>query len=297
MKRYTIKDLRADFPTERACLEAIVAHQYPGGVHCPVCNRITKHHYMNKRRSISCQGCGHHVHPTADTIFHKTRTPLTTWFEVIYLMAQTRGGISAKAIERQTGVTYKTAWRMCRMIRTRLFPDPGVSLSGTVEVDEAYHGGKKRRYSPKAPIPKKVPVVAAVERGGGVSAKVIPHVRTPVLHEFITTRVGYGARVITDELSAYKCVARSGYRHRTINHSTGIFVLGDVHTNTVEGFWSLVKCGIRGVYRHVSPEYLQEYLDEYTFRFTHRKCETPMFRLTLRRLALPVDTLDSGVVY
>ncbi len=119
MQKYTIKDFLADFPTDEACLEWLAHYRWPNGIFCKNCGAITKHHLMTTRRSYSCQECGHHVHPTADTIFHKSTTPLTLWFYAIYLMARTRGEISAKQVERELGVTYKTAWRMCKLIRER----------------------------------------------------------------------------------------------------------------------------------------------------------------------------------
>jgi len=123
MDRYTIQDLQRDFPNDAACLEWLKNYRWPDGIQCNGCGKITTHHLMKTRRSYSCQECGHHVHPTAGTVFHKSRTPLTLWFHAIYLMAQTRGGISAKPVEPETGVTYKTAWRMCRLIRSRLDED------------------------------------------------------------------------------------------------------------------------------------------------------------------------------
>ena len=120
MKKYTLIQFMHDFPNDSACLEWLRDYRYPNGIYCKNCGKITKHHLMKSRRSFSCQNCGHHVHPTAGTIFHKSTTPLVTWFYTIYLMAQTRGYISAKQIQRKTGVTYKTAWRMCYLIRKKL---------------------------------------------------------------------------------------------------------------------------------------------------------------------------------
>ena len=136
MERYTLKDFEREFPDD-ACLEWLKNYLYPDGIFCDTCNRITKHHKVASRRSYSCDYCGHHVHPTADTIYHKSSTPLRLWFYAIYLMASTRCGISAKQLERELGVTYKTAWRMFKQIRSMLSEnaDP---LTGKVEVDEIY---------------------------------------------------------------------------------------------------------------------------------------------------------------
>src|SRR5574337_1034275 len=125
MKRYTISDFRQQFPDDAACLDWLRGYLYPDGITCPKCQRVTKHHRVASRRSYSCQECGHHVHPTAGTIYHKSPTPLTSWFYAIYLMASTRCGISAKQLERQLGVTYKTAWRMFKQIRSMMTDYPG----------------------------------------------------------------------------------------------------------------------------------------------------------------------------
>lgn len=135
--RYTIKDLQNDFPDDAACLEWLVNYLYPGGINCKLCKKITPHHAMKTRKSYSCEICGHHVHPKSGTIFEASSTPLTLWFYVIYLMTATRAGISAKQLERELGVTYKTAWRMFHQIR-KMMGDDGKPLSGEIEVDEAY---------------------------------------------------------------------------------------------------------------------------------------------------------------
>lgn len=138
MQKYTLQDFQSDFPDHKACLDWLFYYRYPNGITCSSCGTVNaKHHYIVSRKSYSCQECGHHVHPTAGTIFHKSSTSLTLWFYAIYLMAQTHTGISAKQLERELGVTYKTAWRMFKLIRSRL--DEGdASFSGAdrdVEVD------------------------------------------------------------------------------------------------------------------------------------------------------------------
>ncbi len=120
MLPYTMKDFQKQFPDDATCLEWLKNRLYPDGIFCDACQTVTKHHRVKSRPSYSCDHCGHHVHPTADTIFHKSPTPLTTWFYAVYLMASTRCGISAKQIQRETGVTYKTAWRMFKQIRSML---------------------------------------------------------------------------------------------------------------------------------------------------------------------------------
>lgn len=144
LPKFTDKDFERQFPTDDACLEWLKDYLYPNGIPCAKCERITKHHKVASRKSYSCDYCGHHVHPTAGTIYHKSSTPLRLWFYAIYLMASTSCGIAAKQLERELGVTYKTAWRMFKQIRTMLDDEGSDPLSCRVEVDEAYIGGKPR---------------------------------------------------------------------------------------------------------------------------------------------------------
>src|SRR6516164_6294275 len=143
-QKFTIRDFNQMFPTDEACLEWLKNHLYPNGIHCEKCGEFTSHYRVASRPSYSCSMCGHHVHPTADTIYHKSPTSLRLWFYAVYLMASTRCGISAKQIQRETGVTYKTAWRMFKQIRSMLSDDDGEQLSGKVEADETFVGGKAK---------------------------------------------------------------------------------------------------------------------------------------------------------
>lgn len=292
MKKYTLKDLRKDFPNDETCLEWLKNRRYPDGIYCKNCEEVTAHYLVIKRKSFSCQNCGHHVHPTAGTIFHKSSTPLTIWFEVIYRMSQTRMGISAKQIERETGVTYKTAWRMCKLVRQQLDEenDPFDS-DDTVEVDESYFGGKKKGGKRGRGSENKTAVIGLVERGGKVVTQVIPNVKKTTLQPIVEENIEKGATVYTDELKSYNGLEEAGYNHAKVLHSHDIYVIGDVHTNTMEGFWGNVKPGITGVYRHVSPKYLPSYLNEYGFRYNHRNDITPMFVSFLHRMALQSEHL------
>jgi transposase-like protein len=232
--------------------------------------------------------CGHHVHPTAGTVFHKSSTSLKTWFHAIYLMASTRCGISAKQIERETGVTYKTAWRMFKQIRSMLDEDVG-PLDGPVEMDETYMGGRRKNGSgrPMRGDKVKTPVLGIVQRKGKVKAFHIPAVDGATLLGHAIEHIAPKATVYTDELYSYNGLAhtKSRFDHRTINHSKKKYVDGDIHTNSVEGFWSTVKRGVRGVYYHTSQKYLQNYLDEYSFRYNHRNDDKPMFLSFLGQIA------------
>jgi len=281
MTKFTLKDFQKMFPDDDTCLDHIRYKKYPERIDCPKCGRNSLFHHDNGRKSYSCGNCGFQISPTAGTIFEKSSTPLTVWFYVAYLMAQTRGGISAKQIERETGVTYKTAWRMCKEIRHCLNEDYS-PFDGDVELDESYFGGRGRGIRGRG-AENKTPVFGIAQRGGMIKAHVVPNVRRVSILPIVDANVAKTARVYTDEFRTYKALPSMGYAHETIPHALKIYVLGNVHTNTIEGFWSNVKNGIRGVYHAVSSKYLQSYLNEYAFRYNHRKDVTPMFWTFLHR--------------
>ena len=282
MERYTVTRFNQDFPDNDTCLEWLKNHLYPDGIFCPICNKVTKHHKIASRPSYSCDYCGHHFHPTVGTIFEKSTTPLKLWFHAIYLMSSTRCGISAKQIERETGVTYKTAWRMFRQIRSLLCEETQ-PLMGEVEVDETYVGGARHGKRGRG-AEGKAKVLGAVQREGKVIANVVPDVKRHTLVPFMAHNVNRDAILFTDEFPSYDHMTRIGYKHLRIEHHAKEYVRGNIHTNSIEGFWSLVKRGISGVYHAVSPKYLQSYLDEYTFRYNHRKDEGAMFKTVLKQI-------------
>ena len=205
-------------------------------------------------------------------------------------MAQTRCGISAKQLERDLGVTYKTAWRMFHLIRNMLMADDGTPLAGAVEADETYVGGRRKGQfgRPPAGDKKKTPVFGMVERGGRVVALTVENAKSTTLLPHMEKRILPSAIVYTDELNSYTNLKRSGYDHRRIHHGEGVYVSGDVHTNTIEGFWSLVKRGIGGTHHAVSAKHRQGYLNEYVWRYNHRDDRRAMFWSLLLRAALPV---------
>jgi transposase len=286
MQRYTIEDFNRDYPDESACLERLRRRRYPDGSACKKCGRATTYYRDTGRRSYSCQWCGHHVHPTAGTIFHKSTTPLRLWFYAVLLMVKTRCGISAKQLERELGVTYKTAWRMFHEIRKMLAEDEGPLLSGTVEMDETYYGG--RLHGSKRGRPgegsHKTPVFGMAQRQGRVVAKAVPNAKSATLMPHVRKKVLPESLVHTDEFTVYDPLKRDGYHHNHVHHAEQVYVAGDVHTNTIEGFWSLLKRGIGGFYHSVSAKHLQGYLDEYAFRYNHRRDKRPMFDTMLSQV-------------
>lgn len=240
------------------------------------------------------------MHPLAGTIFHKSSTSLQLWFFAIHLMTSTRCGVSAKQLERELGVTYKTAWRIFTLIRNKLMTEDDAPLTGHVEVDETSVEGKPRKgYLPQGtPAERRsaamrlrersrATVFAAVERGGRVKATVLPSRRGPALQRQVVEWVHPHAIVYTDEWPAYNQLGVHFADHSRVRHSNGEYVVGDAHTNTIEGFFGHLKPSIRGTYRKVSHRWLQGYLNEFTFRYNERYSEQPMFRTLLLRAANP----------
>jgi len=168
MKKYTINDFNRQFPNDAACLEWLKNYLYPSGIYCKQCGKITSHSKLSKLPVYSCNRCGGHTHPMSGTIFERSRTPLKQWFYAIFLMSATRCGISAKQLQRELGVTYKTAWRMFREIRTLMQSTPH-TMSGEVEVDECYIGGRKHGKRGRGAAGK-TPVFGLVQRQGNVDA-------------------------------------------------------------------------------------------------------------------------------
>lgn len=290
--RYSFEDFNRQFPNDDACLEFIKEKRWPGGVtHCAKCNQERKHYRVAGRTAYACEWCGNHIYPLAGTVLEKTTTSLRTWFYAMYLMGSTRCGISAKQIQRETSVTYKTAWRMFKQIRSLLAES--VQLEGpTVEMDETYYGGRVRGQGPGIHKKNKTRVVGIVERKGKVVAKTAP-VRSQFLLDMAREYIMPDSIVYTDEARGYDHLgtlktasgAHLGCDHRRIHHSARIYVAGDIHTNQIEGFWSLIKRGIGGVYHSVSAKYLQTYLDEYAFRYNRRDMGNLIFMSILAEVS------------
>jgi transposase-like protein len=245
------------------------------------------------RAAYACQYCRGQVYPTAGTIFHKSSTSLQLSFWAIFLMSSTRCGLSAKQLEREIGVSYPTAHRMFKQIRSLLTQDDD-QLFGEVEMDETYVGGKPRlseiahtedgRVKRGKGTKKKTTVFGAVERGGRIRVEVVPEGDKGGIarrvHEFVLP----AATVFTDEWVGYNQPGRSFQGHHRVRHQAKVYVDGNAHTQTIEGFWSLVKRGIGGTYHNVSTQYLQSYLDEYAFRFNRRDGRDPIFWAILDRV-------------
>lgn len=293
-QKYTIADFNAEFPDDDACLNHIFFARWPDGIttcYSKACGNVERrHHRVSGRTAYACDHCGKHIYPLAGTIFEKTTTSLKLWFYAIYLIGSTRCGISAKQLQRETGVTYKTAWRMFKQIRTLMSED--IRLEGSsVEVDETFHGAPKKNQHisrrREGTHKDKQPIFGIVERKGRVIARVVPDVKEKTLLPILATHVLPSTTVYTDSYVSYDNVGWMGrnYKHHRINHSAGVYVQGHVHTQTIEGFWSLLKRGIEGVYHSVSRKYLQNYCNEYAYRYNHRDEMKPMFISLLEQVS------------
>jgi transposase len=297
--QYSLMEFMAEFPDDATCLDWLWRNRFSHDgthAHCSTCETETafaRYETKQRRQSWTCQSCGHHLHPTAGTIFHKSSTSLHLWFYAMYLMTSTRCGISAKQLERELGVTYKTAWRMAFLIRNKLMDQGAEPLQGNgkkqrpVEIDETYYGGRRRmNRGGSRGRHHRIPVLGMVQRGGKVYATPVKSVKAETLVGQIQERILPATTVYTDTLPSYNQLGAKGYRHTRINHSASIYVAGNVHTNTIEGFWSLVKRGIGGVYHAVSAKHLQGYLNEYAWRYNQRFEDRDRFQLLLLRATI-----------
>lgn len=289
-EKFTISQFLQKFPSDEVCLEHIKNLRFPNGIECVKCQKVTNHYKLKGRTAYSCQNCGTHIYPLAGTIFDKTTTPLKLWFYAIFIMAHTRAGISAKQLQRELGVTYKTAWRMFKHIRM-LMNESGSHgtglLNGDVEIDETYIGrkgvNKRGKWTQGIDGEQKEVVMGMLARRGKVYLKHIPNSGKWTLLNQIQQNIDPKARIITDEYRSYTQLPKYGFIHDTVNHKH-TYVVNDVHTNNIECMWGNLKRGITGVYRIVSKKYLQAYVDEYAFRYNNRLNTKSMFDLILAKV-------------
>lgn len=244
----TFKKFLEQFPDDQSCLEYIFRKKYPD---------TYEEYYPISGRKGFANGAGMQIYPLVGTIFEKSDTDLTKWFYAIYLFSVSKNGVSGKELQRQLGVTYKTAWRMATQIR-KLMEDGNDPLSGIVEVDEAYvpRGGNTST------------ILGMVERGGNIRTRIIPREKGAVMQQ-IQDNVDPSATIMSDMSSFYSSLRSKGYKHWAVNHGQR-FVHGRIHINTLEGFWGQFKRSVYGTYHSVSEKYLQSYLNEFSFRYNFR---------------------------
>lgn len=282
-KPMPITEFMSLFPNDDACLEHLFKARYGADHECSRCGEAGKWKKLSKMPAYTCQ-CGNHVHPMVGTPFHKSHTPLQKWFYAMYLFTTTRHGVSAKELQRQLSVNYKTAWRMGHEIRKYLaLVDGERPLSGHVEVDETYVGGHRRGPKGRGALGKTV-VVGIVERGGDVVARAVPDAKGTSLIPPVVTHVQPGSTISSDEHHPYAYLGHIGFEHGTVTHSAKEWVRGKHHTQTIEGFWSLLKRSLHGTHIHVSGRHLPKYLAEFEFRWNLRHDPAQMFPRLLKHL-------------
>lgn len=268
---YNINQFRKEFRSEEVCLEYVFKKRFSQA----------EGYYRVKGRKCWANAYGQQIHPLAGTIFEKSSTSLQNWFYAIYLFSQSKNGVSAKELQRQLGVTYKTAWRIGYQIRQLMKQDRN-PLEGTVEVDETYIGGKFQGKGKGKRLDNKTIVMGMVERGGRIRAYKVRDTKAKTLLKKIRENVKKGSRIMSDELWAYHRTWAMGYTHYSVNHSAKQYVRGSAHTNTIEGFWSQFKRSLNGTYHSVSGQHLQSYVDEFSFRYSNRT--SPIFELLMARI-------------
>lgn len=285
--KYTVNDLRVDLPDEIACLEWLVEHLYPEGIVCKHCQVVTKHYKLKHRKQYTCSVCSTQMSPTAGTIFHKSSTPLTLWYHAFYLMSTNKAGTSAAQLQREIGVTYKTAWRMMHQIR-KLMEAPDELLEGEVEIDETFmHPNTFKRSSARKVYGfdarrKGEVVFGMVQRGGAVKVFHVKSTGARVLQPLIRQHVTQGTLIHTDGYLGYRKLPHMGFQHRWTDHSKGQYYTADSYTQNIENVWSHFKRGIRGVYRHIGNPYIQAYANEYAWRYSNRNAVSMFWSLMSR---------------
>lgn len=282
--KYTINDFNAKYPDDDSCLHEIFLQKYGSLTECPECKKSTKFHKVSNRKCYACQWCSFQLHPLAGTIFHKSPTPLRLWFYAIFLFSNAKNGVSAKELERQLGVTYKCAWRMAQQVRALFTEVDRQQMSGTVEADETYIGGKRRGKRGRG-AEGKTPVFGMLQREEGVRAKVTINTKRKTVAPILREHVRIGTTVVTDEYGVYNKLSEDGFDHRRVNHSAKKWVDGQSHTNTIEGFWSQLKRSIDGTYHNLSAKHLQKYVDEFCWRYNNRKNLMPLFPILIARVS------------
>jgi transposase-like protein len=274
-KAPTLRQFQDRFPTEEACLDHLFQVRYGSDFNCPKCDRPAKYSRVKARRSYQCNWCAHQLYPTAGTPFDRTRTSLRDWFFVMFQFCASRNGVAAKEVERQLGVTYKTAWRMCHEIRKYMASldsdDPLGGIGETVEVDETLIGGSVSGMG-SGYKGNKTCVVGMLERNGELITRVAPRRTKAAMHSLINAHILPGTTLNTDEFGGYKDIGHAGYRHVTVNHAAGEYARPcGAGVNAIEGFWAQLKRGINGTHIHVSAKHLPKYLGEFEYRWNMRQ--------------------------
>jgi len=264
------------FSDDAECRRYLEKRRWPNGPVCPHCGNTEKV-YVIKGKSArkglyKCKKCRKQFTVTIGTVFEGSHIPLSKWFAAFFLMSSSKKGISAHQLHRSLDMTYKSAWFMCHRIREAMKSGDFKSiLSGKVEVDETYIGGKNKPGKRGRGAAGKTIVFGMVEREGNIKAKVVPDVKRATLHPIIVNNVAPGSLICSDELKSYNGLPPFLY-HASVNHSRKEYVTaGDIHVNTAESFWALLKRGVHGTFHHIGADKVDMYCGEFSFRFDRRR--------------------------
>lgn len=295
-KSQVVADIPLACASEPHAVEFLERQRWGDTPACPCCGDTDVYQMQDsqtgerqKNHRWRCRGCKKQYTVRTGTVMEDSRIPLRHWMYAFWQAATSKKGVSALQIKRHTGLSYKSALFLMHRIRFAMAPtDGGPKLTGTVEADETYVGGKPRYRTPQARIPRKsdkptnyetrkdrkTPVFAAVQRDGEARVRVMPSVTRETLSKAVKDHIDLSSRLMTDEHTGYIAVGKEFEGgHDRVQHKNLVYARGDVTTNTVEGFFSILKRGITGVYHNVSRKHLQRYLDEFEFRYNHRKLE------------------------
>jgi len=280
--KYGIVDLRKEFPNDNVCLDYMF-----DSLHSRKCSCGGTYKRLPNRKQYQCSKCRFQIAPAVDTIFEKSSTPLTLWFHAIFIFSNAKSGISAKEMERQLNVTYKTAWRILRLIRESL-SQKNDKLQGKVEVDEAYLGGRgeggKYNENYKQVMADKARVIGAIQREGDARVKQVPDLKARTIMDFVHTNITpTDTKLMTDMSDRYDNLMYEYERHG-VNHSKKEYVWRDIHINHVESFWSHLKRSIKGTHKVISQKHLQSYLDAFVFHYNNRHNDRQRFATLLSAL-------------
>jgi transposase-like protein len=268
-----------EFDSETACREVLADLRWPEGVKCPRCQE-GRHAYYSERFVWDCYSCGYQFSVLSGTVFHDTKLPLRKWFMAVLLMVEAKKGMSANQMKRTLGISYKTAWYLCHRIRAAMKVEDARPLTGEIEADETWIGGVQKGIARGKWRDGKTMVLGVMERGGEIRLKVDKRPTKKAIHKFLADETDNIEVLYTDEHSAYVGFTEN---HQHVTHRNEEWVRGQVHTNGVEGVWSLFKRSVVGSYHQLSEKHLDAYLDEFEWRFNNRENDF-LFRDTLTRL-------------
>jgi transposase-like protein len=269
-KIQSLLDVEKVFPDEKTCIEYMIQKRWNGKPRCPHCDSEKVYRYSDNKR-FKCPACAKQFTIKIGTIFEDSPLSLQKWFFAIFLLTAHKKGISSCQLARDIHVTQKSAWFMTQRIRELMKTNSfEKKLNGIVEADETYVGGKKHSGKRGRGSENKTPVFGMVARQGDVRTMPVERVNGETLKGLIRKNVDLNAVVMTDEWTAYNNLSNE-FKHEVINHSSKEYVRGNIHTNNIENFWSLLKRGIVGIYHHVDPKHLHRYTDEFQYRYNSRK--------------------------